>query len=133
MKKNKLKAFTLAEVMVVLVIIGILVLIALPRLMPLISKAKSTEAKLQLQHVAKLEEMYRYTYSKYSTELNSIGFEQEKLTEDGGNANYLIEILEASSTNFLAKATSTVDFDGDGIYNVWEVDENKQPKEITQD
>jgi prepilin-type N-terminal cleavage/methylation domain len=42
---KKIKAFTLAELMIVLVIIGILVLLALPNLMPLISKAKSTEAK----------------------------------------------------------------------------------------
>ena len=36
-----LRAFSLPEMLVVLVIIGILVLIALPNLMPLISKAKA--------------------------------------------------------------------------------------------
>ncbi|MEX2379157.1 MAG: prepilin-type N-terminal cleavage/methylation domain-containing protein, partial [Vicingaceae bacterium] len=44
----KIKAFTLTELLVVLIIVGILVLLALPKLMPLISKAKSTEAQLQL-------------------------------------------------------------------------------------
>lgn len=38
-------AFSLPELLVVLVIIGILVLVALPNLMPLISRAKATEAK----------------------------------------------------------------------------------------
>lgn len=37
-------AFSLPELLVVLVIIGILVLVALPNLMPLISRAKATEA-----------------------------------------------------------------------------------------
>lgn len=38
-------AFSLPELLVVLVIIGILVLVALPNLMPLISRAKATEAQ----------------------------------------------------------------------------------------
>lgn len=38
-------AFSLPELLVVLVIIGILMLAALPNLMPLISRAKATEAQ----------------------------------------------------------------------------------------
>ncbi len=41
----------MVELMVVLVIIGILVLLALPRLEPVVSKAKETEAKLMLKAV----------------------------------------------------------------------------------
>lgn len=40
-----LRAFSLTELLVVLVIIGILVLVAMPNLMPLISRAKATEAQ----------------------------------------------------------------------------------------
>lgn len=46
-----LRAFSLPEMLVVLMIIGILVLIALPNLMPLISKAKAMEAQKQLAFV----------------------------------------------------------------------------------
>src|SRR6201986_4394200 len=97
LKQGGLKAFTLTEGLVVLIIIGILVLLALPNLMPLISKAKSTEAKLQLQHVYTLEKNYFYEKSHYSKDLTGISFEQQKLSPDGGNANYRIEIVDATN------------------------------------
>lgn len=131
--RKKLPAFSLTELLVVLVIIGILVLLALPNLMPLISRAKSTEAQIQLGHIHVLQKSHFYMYSKYSANLEQIGFEQEKLVLDGGLANYKIEIIEAEATVFKAKATAVVDFDGDGVFNVWEIDQDKNLKEITKD
>jgi type IV pilus assembly protein PilE len=131
--KKKLSAFSLTELLVVLVIIGVLVLMALPNLMPLISKAKSTEAELQLGHVYTLEKTYFYTNSKYSSDLNEIGFEQSKLSTAGGQANYQIEIIDAGSNAFKAQAKAVVDFDQDGVFNVWEIDQDKNLKEITKD
>lgn len=61
----RLRAFSLPELLVVLVIIGILVLVALPNLMPLISRAKATEAKQQLTFLHSLEQSHFYTYSRY--------------------------------------------------------------------
>jgi len=133
LKLTKVKAYTLSELLVVLVIIGILILIALPNLMPLISRAKATEAKMQLTHLQNLEKNYFYMYSKYSTDFNELGFEQEKLVTEGGNANYKIEILEASMTQFKARATAIADFDGDGAFNVWEIDQDKKLVEVTKD
>lgn len=131
--RKKLKAFTLMELLVVLIIIGILVLLALPNLMPLISKAKSTEAQLQLEHIHTLEKSYFYLHSKYSTDFTEISFEPAVLTTKGGNANYQIEIIEATNNTFKARATAITDFDGDGIFNVWEVDQDKHIKEVTPD
>ncbi len=130
---KKIPAYTLSELLVVLIIIGILILLALPILMPLISQAKGTEAKLQLSHVHTLQQSHFYMYSKYSDNLEAVGFEQEKLVTDGGKANYLIEIIEATVEGFKARATAVVDFDRDGIFNIWEVDENKNLIEITKD
>ena len=130
---TKLKAFTLMELLIVLVIIGILVLVALPNLMPMISKAKSTEAQLQLEHIHTLEKSYFYMHSKYSTDLTEISFEHSKLTTQGGNANYQVEVTEASNNTFRATATAITDFDGDGVFNVWEVDHEKNIKEVTPD
>ncbi|WP_410221212.1 type IV pilin protein [Pedobacter sp.] len=133
--RRRVKAYTLTEILVVLVIIGILVLLALPNLMPLITKAKSTEAKLQLEHVAKLQQSYFYEHSRYATDLTEIGFIQEKLTTDGkdGKANYKIEIVSANNNAFVAKATAVTDFNGNGTYNVWQIDQEHNLKEVIPD
>ena len=127
------KAFSLPEMLVVLVIIGILVLIALPNLMPLISKAKAMEAQQQLAFVHTLQKSYFYTYSRYSDSLDEIGFEQQPLVTEEGNANYRIEIVEAGESGFKAHAVSVVDFDKDGQYNTWEIDQDKKLTEIVRD
>jgi type IV pilus assembly protein PilE len=132
---KKINAFTLTEILVVLCIVGILVLLALPNLMPLITRAKSTEAKIQLGHLQELEKNYFYEHSKYSKDLTEIGFVQEPLSTDNkdGRANYRVEITTATSTTFTATATAVVDFNGNGIFNVWQIDQDKTLKEITPD
>lgn len=131
--KKKLPAFNLQEILIVLAIIGILLLLALPNLMPLISKTKSTEAQIQLKHIHNSQTLYRYTYSKYALDFNDIDFEAPKTAEQGGTSNYTYEIFTATNNSFKAKATAITDFDGDGIFNVWEIDENGNPKQIIKD
>jgi len=133
--KHHVAAFTLTEIMVVMIIIGILVFLALPVLLPLITKAKTTEAKLQLEHLQMLEKNYYYEHSKYSKDLTELGFIQEKLTTESkdGRANYRIEVVNATNSGFTARATAVVDFNSDGTFNVWEVDQDKNIKEITPD
>lgn len=116
-----------------LVIIGILVLIALPNLMPLISRAKATEAQQQLTYLHTLQKSHFYTVSRYSSPLDELGFEQSRLVSEGGQANYRIEIVEASEHGFRATATAVADFDGDGVYNVWEIDQDRTLRETVKD
>jgi type IV pilus assembly protein PilE len=131
--QKRVKAYTLTEILVVLCIIGILILLALPNFLPQIAKAKALEAKTQLTHVQTLELSYFYEHSKYSKDLNEIGFLQDKLVTDSkdGRANYRIEIVSATNTAFTARATAVVDINGNGIFNVWEIDQDKNLKEIT--
>lgn len=127
------EGFSLTELLVVLVIIGILVLLALPRFMPVVTKAKTTEAKLNLKQVYTLEKTYKYENDKYSPNLREIGFEQEKLITDDGSARYKIEITKAEANTFRATATAVVDFNNNGTFNQWEVNESGQIKEIIPD
>ena len=105
----------------------------MPKLLTLIGKAKSTEAQLQLEYVHTLEQNYFYTHSKYSNSLKDISFEHDKLVTEGGNGKYKVEITDAGATTFKATATALEDFDGDGTFNMWQVDQDKNIKEVTPD
>ncbi len=125
--------FSMTELMVVLVIIGVLVLLALPRLRPVVTKAKMTEAQLMLKQVYTLEQSYKFENDRYSQSLTDIGFEQEKLVTESGRARYKIEITAADEKGFTAQATSVVDFNNNGVFNVWVVDETGNIKEKVPD
>ncbi|MDX2172819.1 MAG: prepilin-type N-terminal cleavage/methylation domain-containing protein [Bacteroidota bacterium] len=131
--QHKVKGMTLIELLLVLALIGILLSMAVPKLMPLIGRTKSLEAQMQLKHVLSLEKNYFYINSKYSNNLDDIGFEQSKLVTQDGKANYKIEIVEANNKSFVAKAVSVTDFDQDGQMNVWQVNADEEIKEITKD
>lgn len=121
------------ELLVALLIISALTLAVVINYMPVVSKAKATEAQLQLEHIFTMEKNYFYLNSKYSTSFSDIAYEPNKLVTEDGTANYKIEIIDASTTGFKATATAVVDFDADGTFNVWEVDQDKKIKEVTPD
>ncbi|MEX2595336.1 MAG: type II secretion system protein [Salibacteraceae bacterium] len=127
------KAFSLTELLVVLVIMGILVLIALPNFLPKIAEAKAQEAKLQLNHLYTLQRSYFFVHSKYSDSFEELGFEHAKLVDEDGNANYRVEIVKSSNSEFVATATSITDFDGDGNYNKWQINHQQELKEVIKD
>lgn len=130
---ERLRAFTLTELLIALVIVGILVYLALPDYSQVISNAKATEAKLQLEHLYSLETTRFYQRSSYSADLQELGFQQQKLVTEGGNANYKVEVVSAGPNAFSARATAVVDFDQDGQFNLWEIDHQKMLKEVVPD
>ena len=132
-KTTTLKAFTLTEVMVVLVIIGILMLIALPNFTSLFEDAHSQEAKMQLKHLANRQDMHVKQYFKYSNDFAVIGFEPPKTIQEGGTAKFAYETISADEVDFKAKATAIVDFDNDGIFSVWEVNKDGNPVRVVAD
>ena len=125
--------FSLTELLVVIVVIGVLILLALPKFSSVVTKAKETEAKTMLKHLHALQQAFYYENDTYTTNLSQIGFEQEKLVSDGGSARYKIEIQTANSYGYKATATAIVDFDKDGIFNVWAINQEGKPLQTILD
>lgn len=131
--KTKVKAFNLNEMLFTLAIIGILLLLALPKLLPLISKAKSMEAQIQLKYIYSLQTQYFYLNSTYADDFDSLDFEAPTTVKENGTSNYVYEIVTSTNNQFKVKATAITDFDRDGVMNEWEIDENGNPKQLVKD
>lgn len=121
------------QIMGAILIAGILTALAVPSIMKAVTKAKQGEAKTQLEHLYALERLYFLEYSKYSPTLEDIDFEQQTLVTEEGGARYKIEIVEAGTTTFTARATAVQDFDGDGVFNMWEINQDRKITETQKD
>lgn len=126
-------ALTLMELLVVLAIIGIIMMMALPKFDALFGTVRSEEAKQQLTHLFTLQKTHFFRTAEYTTDFRKISFEQDQLSTEGGAANYLVEIVEATATTYLAQATAVKDFNGNGVYNVWTIDHERNLIEVTPD
>lgn len=132
-KHTKLKAFSLAEILIVLAIMGILLMLVIPNQSGIATRTKSMEAQQELRMIHNLQYAYFLQYSKYSLDTKEINYIPHKLITEGGTALYRVSILEASPSGFKAKAEAVQDFNGDGKYNIWEIDQEGQPKETQTD
>ncbi|WP_442845076.1 hypothetical protein [Leeuwenhoekiella sp. H156] len=133
LNNNKVAAFNLNEMLFTLAIIGILLLLALPKLLPLISKAKSMEAQIQLKYIYNLQTQYFYLNSKYADDFNTLDFESPRTVNENGTSNYVYEIIQSNNNQFKVRAVAITDFDRDGIMNEWEIDENGNPTQTVKD
>ena len=117
LRKNE-KGFTLVELMIVVVIIGILASIAIPKYASLVAKTRLTEAKSILRQIINLEKSYYLVNSSYvafaeGNDCTQIGFTQPEATIR--RFEYKFDIVGAVPfTGSLATATENQDVNGDG-------------------
>lgn len=132
-KQGFVKAFSLAEILIVLAIMGILIMLVVPNQAGVATRTKSLEAQQELKMVHNLQYAHFLQFSKYSSDLQTLNYLPHKTVLAGGTANYEVSILEATPTGFKAKAEAVVDFNGDGKKNVWEIDQEGVLKEVQMD
>ncbi|ACV27067.1 type IV pilin protein [Kangiella koreensis] len=113
LNRNKTKAFTLMEVMIVVAIVGILAAIAVPAYTEQIKKGKRNDAMQAL--LAASEAMERYKAANFSYDGAVLGnFFNTQVPVDGGAAYYTLSLEDLSATTYTIRAADTGSMEGDG-------------------
>lgn len=130
------KGFTLIELMIVVVIIGILAALAIPRFMQATTKSKQSEAKQILKQIYTMERTYRQENGVYWAGGPGDSSTPNALTTIGvqimPTALYSYTIAATAGTSFLATATAT-GLDDDATNDVWTMDHNGNLINTTND
>lgn len=135
-KFHNRKGFTLIELMIVVVIIGILAALAIPRFMQATTKSKQSEAKQLLKQIYTMQHSYRMeSAAGYGDNGVSIAAGVGGLFPDIGveiqnTARYTYDIV-AGPTTFTA--TATANLDDDATDDVWTIDQNGLLTNTTND
>jgi len=129
------KGFTLIELMIVVVIIGILAALAIPRFMRSTTKSKQSEAKQLLKQVYTMQRAYRQEFNAYC--LNGVS---ASAAAPNAFARIGVDIMAASRYTYAMVATAntftctaTGNLDDDATNDVWTIDQTGTLTNTTDD
>jgi type IV pilus assembly protein PilE len=111
--KTRLKipqGFTLIELMIAVVIIGILAAIAYPSFQSQLRKSRRADAKMALAELAQLQENFFVQNNSYAKNFNDLSVPGDFTVDESGliskDGYYRIIFFSSSETSFIFRATA---------------------------
>lgn len=98
----KRTGFTLLELMIAVVIIGILASIAYPSYIQYVTNASRADGLAALMKVANLQEQYYLDHRQYATDMTLLGLPEDPFIVDNG----LYSVDSTGTSSFVATATA---------------------------
>ena len=96
-RETRRKGFTLIELLIVVVVIGVLAAVAVPKFQSTKGKAYASSLKADLHNLTTAQESYFYDHATYTIDITSLRYQN--------SPGVLIELVEATGQGWLAKAT----------------------------
>jgi len=117
--------FTLMEVMIVVVILGILITLAYPNLAKYLVRSRQTEAKANLMAIYTAEKIHYASNRSYTSNLQLLGIELQQ-----ANSLYRYSAVE-DGASFTITASGNID--DDVTEDIWTINQNKELVNTTND
>lgn len=114
--RKRFHGFSLMEVMIVVVIIGILAALDYPNLENYLKRARQTEAKTNLSAIYTAQKIYFTLHQSYAEDINELDLSLAQ-------GLYTYTIQEASTSTFKAQAEGNID--DDDALDIWTIEQNK--------
>jgi prepilin-type N-terminal cleavage/methylation domain-containing protein len=136
-QKNRIRGFTLIELMVVVSIVGLLSSIAIPSFQTYAKRSKRSEAFINLAGIFKSQKAFHAENNQYGTTFGNIGFEisganeVDPTTIQSQYYTYTMEVFaveSAQNANYSAVATADLD-PGDAMLDIIMIESNVIIKE----
>ena len=115
--RKRFHGFSLMEVIIVVVIIGIFAALSYPNLEKYLKRARQTEAKTNLSAIYTAQKIYFSLHQSYADDINEID-----LSLAQGDL-YTFTIQEASTSTFKAQVEGNID--DDDALDIWTIDQDK--------
>jgi type IV pilus assembly protein PilE len=104
--RRQISGFTLIELMIVLVILGVLVTIALPGYQDYVRKSRRAEAIALMLDLQLTQEKYRANNISYASSLSAMGVTASYVTNQVSATYYTINTTSATNNTYTITATA---------------------------